>query len=90
MAQTKPIRIAITASPELKAALWDLGNALGQPPSTVLGNIAEEMIPQLLQLAKLTRAATLQQHAEAKAILSGMVEEGAREVTKQLIDLRGV
>lgn len=72
-------RIAITPSPELKAALQELSEATGQPVSRVIAGLLQEMIPQLHDIAKVTRYARDGKKAAAKRALQHMVGNALAE-----------
>ncbi len=73
-------RLALTPPPELRAALEELAAATGQPPATIAVQLLVEVIPQLLGLAKIARAAKAGNAAAAKRALAHMVGDSLAEV----------
>ena len=79
MPSSKP-RMALTLTDELRSALDDLAEAIGKPASTVAGELLNEMIPQILGLAKFARAAKSGNKAAAKRALVHMVGDNMAEM----------
>jgi len=72
-------RIAITPTPELKAALEELAEATGQPVSRVITGLLQEMVPQLHDIAKVARYTRDGKKAAAKRALQHMVGNALAE-----------
>jgi len=79
MPSNKP-RIALTVSPELQVALFNLSEAVGRPVATLVVELLEDMIPQLEGLAKIARAAKSGNKAAAKRALQHMLGDSLAEV----------
>jgi phenylpyruvate tautomerase PptA (4-oxalocrotonate tautomerase family) len=73
-------RLALTPSPELRAALEELAQALGQPPATIAVQLLIEVIPQMQGLAKIARAAKAGNKAAAKRALVHMIGDAMGEI----------
>lgn len=72
-------RIAITPTPELKAALEELADAMEQPVSRIIVSLLTEMAPQLRDLAKVARHTKAGKTAAAKRALQHMVGNALAE-----------
>jgi hypothetical protein len=84
MPSRKP-RLHLTVEPELRAALEDLGAALGKPPATVAVEILRESIPTLQELTKYARAMQAGNKAAAKRAMTHMVGNALAEQLELLL-----
>ncbi len=89
MPSQKP-RVALTLTPELYAAIKDLGDALGKPVATVLVDFLVELIPELHGIAKMARMAQSGNKAATRRALAHMVgDQYAQVMTMQQPELFG-
>lgn len=72
-------RIALTVPDDLRDALQQLAEAADKPVSTVIVGLLTEMQPQLIDLAKVLRAAKSGKKAAAKRALQHMVGNAMAE-----------
>lgn len=65
----KPLkpRMALSLADDTRAAIAELAAAMGKPPATVVADLLNDMVPQLLDFAKF-----------ARAIQSGNLDAGKR------------
>lgn len=81
--------MALTLTPEVEAALFDLADALGKPAATLAVELLREMVPQLHDLAKITRLAQQGKNAAAKRALRHMIGDGMAEILNEQLPLPG-
>jgi predicted DNA-binding protein len=79
MPSKKP-RLALTLPPETRDAIRDLAEATGKPEATVVAELLGEMVPQLHDLAKLTRAAKTGSKRAAQAALRDLMGNAMAEI----------
>jgi predicted DNA-binding protein len=75
--------MALTLPPELEAALADLSDATGRPGASLAVELLSEMVPQMHDIAKITRQAKAGQSAAAKRTLQHMLGNAMAEVMLQ-------
>lgn len=73
-------RMALTLPEEVKNAVFDLADALQKPAATVVTELLQEMVPQLHDLAKLTRLTKAGKTESAKRVLRHMIGDAAAEL----------
>lgn len=81
--------MALTLTPEVEAALFDLADAVGKPAATVAVELLREMAPQLHDLAKISRLAKEGKASAAKRALRHMVGDAMAEVLHDQLPLPG-
>jgi predicted DNA-binding protein len=87
MSTTKK-RMALTLPRELETALADLADATGRPGASLAVDLLTEMVPQMHDIAKITRLAKAGQATAAKRAFSHMVGNAMAEaVTASQPDL---
>lgn len=80
---TNKRRLPLSLTPELDAALTDLAEATGKGRATVAMELLTEMIPQLVDLAKIARHLKAGRKGAAKTALQHMVGNAMAEVMTQ-------
>jgi hypothetical protein len=71
--------MALTLPEDVHAAIHDLADAVGKPASKVVTELLQEMVPQLVDLAKISRAARAGNNAAAKRALQHMLGDALAE-----------
>jgi predicted DNA-binding protein len=75
-------RVALTLPDHVQEAIQALSEATGKPVATVIRELLEEMVPQLLAAAKFQRHVKAGNVSAAKDALRDMVGEGMAEIIK--------
>lgn len=80
-------RMALTLPAEVEAAIFELAEAAQKPASTVVVDLLREMVPQLRDLAKVTRAVKAGKADAAKRALAHMMGNAMAEVLQEQLPL---
>ena len=72
--------MALTLPDEVTNAIFDLADALQKPGAKVVTELLQEMVPQLHDLAKLTRLTKAGKSDAAKNVLRHMIGDAAAEL----------
>jgi hypothetical protein len=87
---TRKPRIALALPDDLRAVMQDFADATEQPVSAAIVSLLVEMQPQLVDLAKVIRAARSGQKSAAKRALSHMMGNAFAELAMaQQLPLKG-
>lgn len=79
MPSQKP-RMALTLTPELAKAIYDMAEAVGKPAATLMVEMLTELIPQLEGITKMSIAAKSGNKAAVKRALVHMVGDNMAEL----------